>query len=475
MALAAALGGCSFAPAYHVPATEMPVAFKEAGPWQPAAPAAPPDGDWWRAFRDPQLDALETRIATANPTLAGALARYEQAQATVGQVSADLLPHAGISGDFTRDRQSDHRPLRSPNQPTFYNADTIQGSIGYELDLWGRVRNAVAAGRAEGQAAGDDLAAIRLSLEAELATTYLSLRGYDRQSVLLSQTADAYARANHLIERRFEVGVADRIETSRSGAQLAEARAQLADVAAARALTEHAIASLVGTPASDFTIPVAQTRVAMPDVPAGLPSTLLQRRPDVAAAERQVFAANAGIGVAKAAFFPAITLGASGGFQNTGLPGLISVPNTLWSVGPSTVLSLFDGGRRRAALAIARARWTDATANYRGTVLTAFQQVEDDLAQLHHLGDEAAAEDEAVRQAATAERLSLRRYDKGADTYLEVFTAQTTALHTRRTALDLETRRLQASVRLIRALGGGWQGDARVADAVPGGSHRSAS
>ena len=407
-------------------------------------------------YDDTALDGLEQRVATDNPTYAGALARYDQARAYLGQAQSGLLPHLGIDSSLTRNRQSDHRPLRSANQPTFYSADTVQAELGYELDLWGRVRNTVAAGKAEVQASGDDLAYIRLSLEAELASDYMALRGYDRQAALLTETVNAFARADHVIERRFQVGIANGIETSRSGAQLAEARAQLADVAAARALTEHAIASLVGTPASSFSLMSVTAPIPIPAVPPGVASTLLERRPDVAAAERRVFAANAGIGVAKAAFFPAITLGGAAGFQNTGLPGLVSAPNVLWSIGPSAILNIFDGGRRRAELAAARANWSSATAQYRERVLTAFQQVEDNLAELHHLGDEAAAESEAVQQAATTERLSLHRYDKGAVTYLEVFTAQTTALRTRRTALDLDTRRLQASVRLIRALGGGW-------------------
>lgn len=463
--LLVATAGCSFAPAYHPPVAPPVTAFKEAGPWQPAAPAdTAPRGDWWAVFGDPTLDALERRIATDNPSYAGALARYDAARGYLGQSRAALLPQVGVDADITRNRQSDNRPLRGANQPDIYNADTVEASLGYELDLWGRVRNSVAAGKAEVQASGDDLAAIRLSLQAELATDFMALRGYDRQAVLLTQTVDAFAKADHLIQRRFQGGIVSGIETSRSGAQLAEARAQLADVAAARALTEHAIASLVGTPASSFAIAPVATDFAVPAVPLGLPATLIERRPDVAAAERRVAAANAGIGVAKAAFFPAIRLGASGGFQNTGLPGLFSAPNQIWSIGPSALLALFDGGRRRAQLAVARARWASAGADYRATVLTAFQQVEDNLALLHHLGDEATAQDEAVRQAAMTEKLSLNRYSKGAVTYLEVFTAQTTALQARRTALDLDTRRLQASVRLIRALGGGWRSENALAN-----------
>ncbi|WP_242149156.1 efflux transporter outer membrane subunit [Sphingomonas sp. BAUL-RG-20F-R05-02] len=460
LVLAAGTAGCSFAPPYHPPVTTPVVAYKEAGPWQPAATTAALPGDWWTVFDDATLDHLEAKIASDNPTLAGALARYDGARAALGQTRAGLLPTLGVDTSLTRNRQSDNRPLRGANQPDVYSADTVEASFGYEIDLWGRVRNSVAAGNASVQASGDDLAAIRLSLQADLASDYMALRGYDRQAELLTQTVAAFARADHLIARRFQAGIASGIETSRSGAQLAEARAQLADVAAARAVTEHAIASLTGTPASNFSIAPNAPDVAVPAVPIGLPSTLIERRPDIAAAERRVAAANAGIGVAKAAFFPAIRLGASGGFQNTGLPGLISAPNEIWSIGPSAVLNLFDGGRRRAELAAARARWASASADYRATVLTAFQQVEDNLAQLRHLGDEAAAENEAVRQAAITERLTLHRYTKGAVTYLEVFTAQTTALRARRAALDLETRRLQASVRLIRAVGGGWRENA---------------
>lgn len=457
LGLLASVAGCSFAPPYRPPVMPAPPAFKEAGPWQPFAPeAAAARTDWWTVFGDNRLDALEQQVATANPTLAGALARYDGARAYLGQARAGLLPQVGGDASLTSNRQSDNRPLRGSNQPDFYGADTIEASFGYELDLWGRVRNGVAAGKAELQASGDDLAAIRLSLQAELASDYMALRGYDRQAELLSQTVAAFAKADHLIARRFQAGIVSGIETSRSSAQLAEARAQLADVASARALTEHAIASLTGTPASSFSIAPAATSFAIPAVPLGLASTLVERRPDIAAAERRVAAANAEIGVTKAAFFPAIRLGGSAGFQNGGVPGLLSAANSIWSIGPSTVLTLFDGGRRRAEVAIARARWASAGADYRATVLTAFQQVEDNLAQLHHLGDEAAAEDEAVRQAATTERLSLHRYSKGAVSYLELFTAQTTALRTRRAALDLETRRLQASIRLIRALGGGW-------------------
>lgn len=456
--LAAALAGCSMAPPYHPPVTQAPPSFKESGPWITATPGdLAPKGAWWTLFGDETLNGLEARIEASNPTLAEALGRYDEARANLAAAHSRLFPTIGLGGSVTDNRQSDNRPLRGANQPDLYPADTVGGALSYEFDLWGRIRNSVAAGRAEAQASADDLAAIRLSLEAELALDYVILRGYDAQVALLTATVDAYQKADDLTERRFKGGIASGLDISRSGAQLAEARAQLADVLAARALIEHAIASLVGTPASSFSIGSAQVDFSLPLVPVGLPSTLLQRRPDIAAAERRMAAANAEIGVARAAFFPSIGLSGAGGFQNTGLTDLLSASNIFWSIGPNAVLTLFDGGRHRAQLAAARARWDQATADYRRQVLSAFQQVEDSLSQLHHLGDEAAAEAQAVQLAGETERISLNRYTKGAVDYLDVVTAQTTALRTRRTALDLRTRQLEASIRLIRAIGGGWQ------------------
>lgn len=453
------LAGCSFAPAYSPPAVESPAAFKEAGPWIPATPSdLVVDDAWWTLYGDATLNALEQRIGDT-PGLAAALARRDEASAYLAQARAGLFPQIGLGASLTQNRQSDNRPLRGSNQPDLYAADTLGGDVDYELDLWGRVRNGIAAGYSSAQASADDVAVVRLSLESQLASSYVALRGYDQQIELLSATADAYAQADAMTRRRFDGGIASAVDTSRSGAQLAEAQAQLADVRAARALTEHAIASLVGTPASDFSIEPAVVSFAMPAVPSLLPSTLLQRRPDVAASERRMFAANREIGVAKAAYFPSISLSGDGGFQNTGLADLPTAPNIFWSIGPKTILNLFDGGRRRARTAQAKARWTQATAAYRSQVLQAFQEVEDSLAQLHHLGEEAAAEQRAVDQASMTEALSLNRYEKGAVAYLDVVTAQATALRTRRASIDIATRRLQSSIRLIKSLGGGWRAE----------------
>lgn len=452
--LAILLSGCSMAPAYRPPVVPPPAAFKEAGPWQPAAPALPSDGTWWTRFGDPTLDALEAKVASANPTLQGAVARYDKAQAYLGEIRSDLLPNVGARANLTANRQSDDRPLRGASQPDEYGSHTIGGSIDWTLDLWGGLRNRIAAGRAEVAASGDDLAAIRLALAAQLATQYVRLRGLDAEARLLAATVDAYTQADDLTRRRFAGGIASGIDVARSGALLADARAEQADIAAARALVEHAIASLVGEPASGFTLAPDAAQPALPQIPAGIPSTLLQRRPDVAAAERRMFAANAAIGVARAAFFPSLSLGASGGVQGEALAGLVAAPNIFWSLGPSAVLSIFDGGRRRAKLAAARADWAATSAAYREKVLIAFQEVEDGLAQQHHFADEAGAAREAVRFAGAAEQLALNRYEKGIVTYLDVSTAQATALDSRRKLLRLKTRQLEAAIQLVRATGG---------------------
>lgn len=456
----ALLGGCSMAPTYRPPAIAAPAAYKElsaADPvWRPAA-AAIPRPDWWTGFGDATLDGLEARVATSNPTLAGALARYDVARAYLAGAKAGLMPHVGLDANLARNRQSDERPLRGGNQPDFYTAAAIGGDIGFEADLWGRVRNSVASGQAEAQGAADEVAAVKLSLEGQLASDYVALRGLDRQLALLSETIDAFGKADALTRRRFQGGIASGMDVGRADALLGEAQAQAAEVAASRSRTEHAIAGLVGEPASSFTLAPAATGLAIPTIPIGVPSVLLASRPDVAAAERRMAAANARIGVARAAFFPQITLGGSGGFQSTALAGLIAAPNLFWAVGPGALLNLFDGGRRRADLAAARADWTMAASDYRNRALAAFQDVEDALAALRHLGDAQAAQDRAVAAAKGTQEIALDRYVKGAATYLDVATAQEAALRDRQTALDLETRRQAASVALFRAIGGGWR------------------
>ena len=326
------LAGCSGAPAYH-PASGYPAGvtapetFRETGPWAEASDTQAPSADWWRAFGDPQLDALEDRLAGQSPTLAAALARSEEARAALRVAQADALPTIGSVAALGYDRQSDDRPLRGASQPVDYGSNIAGLGASYEVDLWGRVRDSIAAGRANAQASAEDAAAIRLSLEAALASSYIALRGLDAETDLLKGTIAVYAEADKVVRERFAGGIATGIDTGRSGAQLADAEAQLADVLAARARLEHAIASLVGTPAPAFGLPRARDTLHVAVLPAGLPATLLQRRPDVAAAERRMFAANRAIGIARAAFFPTIDLTAARGSNATTLAGLAAAPN----------------------------------------------------------------------------------------------------------------------------------------------------
>lgn len=454
------LAGCSHAPAYHPASIAVPVAFRESGPWAAANPQSA-TGEWWRLFGDPHLDALESHLAHDNPTLAGALARSEQAQAALRIAQADALPAAAASSAIGYDRQSDNRPLRSANQPAQYGNTALGIGVGYEVDMWGRVRDSIAAGRANALASADDVAVIRLSLESDLARSYVVLRGLDAETALLDANIAAYTQADQVVRARFAGGVATGIDSGRSGALLADAEAQRSEVRAARARLEHAIATLIGIPASSFALPPAVDTLQIAVMPTGLPSTLLQRRPDVAAAERRMYAANRAIGVARAAFFPTIDLTASGGTNATTLAGLASASNTFWAIGPTLALSLFDGGRRKAGVQVARARWNEASALYRATALTAFQEVEDSLSALHHFADEEQAETRAANAAQQAADLSIIRYEKGASNYLDVVTSQTAALFAQRRAIEVHTLRLNAAVSLAHNLGGGWETSAR--------------
>jgi NodT family efflux transporter outer membrane factor (OMF) lipoprotein len=460
--LAALLAGCAGAPAYHPPTVATPAAFQEQGPWAEAAPddAAAVPRDWWQALGDPQLDALETRLGKDSPTLAAALARYRQAHDALRVAQASALPTVGVAAGAGYDRQSDDRPLRGTSESEYGNNIAGLGAS-YEVDLWGRVKDSIAAGRANAQASAEDVAAIRLSLQASLATAYIALRGLDAESDLLKGTISVYTEADTVVQARFSGGVATGIDTGRSAALLADAQAQLADVLAARATLEHAIASLVGVPASSFAIAPGGDTLHVAIVPTGLPSALLQRRPDVAAAERRVYAANREIGVARAAFFPTVDLAAQGGTNATTLGGLAAAPNAFWALGPTLAMTLFDGGRRAAQVRAARARWSEATATYRATALTAFQEVEDSLSSLHHFGDEETAQARAATQSKQAADISMIRYEKGASNYLDVVTAQTTALFEQRRAIEVHTLRLNAAVSLARSVGGGWVPDAK--------------
>jgi len=457
--LAAAIlmvAGCAGAPAYHPAKITAVDAFRENGVWAQPAATQTLTADWWRALGDPQLDALEDRLAGNSPTLAAALARSNEAREALRVARADALPTVGSAATLGFDRESDDRPLRGTDQPANFGNNIAGLGASYEVDLWGRVKDSIAAGRANAVASAEDAAAIRLGLQAQLATTYIVLRGLDAETDLLKSNIAVYAEADDVVRNRFSGGVATGIDTGRSGAQLADAQAQLADVLAARARLEHAVASLIGVPASSFALAPAKDVLRVAVVPVGLPSTLLQRRPDVAAAERRMYAANRAIGVARAAFFPTVDLAAGGGTNATTLAGLAAAGNAYWALGPTLALTLFDGGRRKAQVRAARARWDEASAAYRVTALTAFQEVEDSLSALHHFGEEEQAQTRAAGQAQQAADSSMMRYEKGVSNYLDVVTAQTTALFEQRRAIEVHTLRLNTAVSLARALGGGW-------------------
>ncbi|MCJ2183452.1 efflux transporter outer membrane subunit [Novosphingobium sp. 1949] len=442
------------APDYHTPKTAAPVQFKEVAGWTQATPRdGEARGAWWKAYQDPVLDDLEQRAEKASPTLAAALARYDAARASARESKADLYPTVGVGASTARDRVSKNRPLSSGKAAT-YDDTIVGGTIDYELDLWGRIRNEAKASVAEAEASKADLASARLSLQASVADAYFRLRGLDAQARLLTQSVDAFSRAYDLTSKRHKGGISSGIDVNRAATVLNNARALVAQVANQRAATEHELAALTGAIASDFSVSVATPDLTLPALPVGTPSELLQRRPDIAAAERRVFAANAQIGVAKAAYFPSLTLGASGGWRTTN-GSLLTTPNTFWGLGPvSALLTLFDGGKRAAQVRLSRAQYEEVTANYRQSVLTAFQQVEDAIASIHNLSAQASAQKDGAQAAQRTSDIAMSRYRDGASDYLEVVTAQTDALSAERAYISVETQRMQASVALVKALGG---------------------
>jgi multidrug efflux system outer membrane protein len=451
----ALLGGCSLAPTQRPVTVAAPAHFDAIPPsWTEAAPAdAAPRGPWWQAFGDPVLDDLELRAETASPTLAAALARRDEARAVLGQTAAQLVPEIDGVASAERERESRARPLSTGTAATF-NDYRVGPQLSYEVDLWGHVRNAVSAARFEAHATEADLASVRLSLQASVADAYARLRGLDAEAGLLARSVDAYTRAYDLTRRRHLGGAASGLDENRAMTVLGNARALAVDVANQRTTTEHELAALLGVPASGFHIaPVAHVEAA-PAVPVGTPSTLLQRRPDIAAAERRMAEANARIGVARAALYPTVTLGLAAGFETTG-PALLSAPNTFWALGPLGLnLPIFDGGRRKAVVRQTRAQFDEVAANYRTTVIGAFRDVEDALAAARDLAHEADEQSVAVKAAETTSQLSFIRYREGAADYLEVVTSQTDELNAERTLLAVQTRRAQASVAIVKALGG---------------------
>lgn len=467
--------GCAQIEPARLPDVPTTPAFRGAdGPWVAAGTldaAADLAGDstWWHRFDHPELNRLQQQLLDASPDLATALARYQQSRAAADALGAARFPAITAGADASRNRQSERRPLRvlGPNSPDEYDSATLGLGIGYELDLWGRVRQRVDAGEAQAQAAQADFAAARLALQAQLAEQWVALRGVDADLALLRQTEAGFVRAIELIRARHQAGITSGLDLARADAQLDGTRSQLRQAQARRALLQNAIAALVGESASSFSLASRDTLGKLPMIPVGLPSALLQRRPDIAAAQSRVVAAQAGLGVARTAFFPSLTLGGQIGLQSGDLSRLVAAPNLFWALGPSLAATLFDGGRRRAEVARAEASLQEAGAQYRGTVLTAFQQVEDQLALLARLGEAADDEARAVAASTRALEMATSRWRDGAASYLEVVTAQTAVLQAQRSALDLQTRQRRASVQLVRALGGGWTPAAEQVASIP--------
>lgn len=459
MVAAVVIAGCSLAPKLELPEVPVAEAYKEPAPWTQATPAdGLPRDSWWQPYGDAELNQLQAKLIQNSPDLGAALARYQQAKAFADQLRSGLFPSLSLRADGARARQSETNPPTGSASPRYYNAYGAGVEATYEVDLWGRVRNDVSAGNLQASAAAADLESARLSLQAQLADYYIAIYGLDREASLLADTVAAYDRALSLTRERHDAGIVSGLDVARAQTQLDTARSQASQNLAQRATLEHAIAVLVGESPSQFTLAPRSVALQVPEVPRDMPANLLQRRPDIAAAQRRTAAANASVGVARAAFFPSITLSGLYGFQSNRSSDWLTAPNAAWSVGPTILLELFDAGRRRAQVEQARAVLDEAGAVYRGVVLGAFQEVEDSLALLHHYGNAAESERSAVTSAQRSLEFAMNRYREGAVSYLEVVQSQTTALDTQRQALDLETRQLRASVALIRALGGGWRG-----------------
>jgi NodT family efflux transporter outer membrane factor (OMF) lipoprotein len=463
LALVAGLAACSLAPEYKVPAVDQaPATYKENGDWKLAQPAdEQPRGEWWNIFQDAQLNALEAQVGEANQNIKAAFARLQQARAATRVSRAGYFPTINAGPTLTRSRASSNGPHFVPGKPNVGNDLVLSADFSYEVDAWGRVGNAVTSSRAAEQAGIADLAAVDLATHAELASDYFSLRGADRQSELLDHAVADYAKALQLTQNRYNGGAASMSDVAQAQAQLETAKTQAADVRLQRAQLEHAIAVLTGKPASGFHIDATPLTADMqpPAINPGLPSALLERRPDVAAAERHMAAANAQIGIARAAYFPVFSLSAMAGFESTSAPSWIEAPSHLWSLGASALLTVFDGGRRSALTDQARSAYDETVANYRGSVLNAYREVEDSLAALHLLEQENTSESAAVAATQKALQQANFRYKGGITTYLEVVVAENAALQAQLSAANIQTRRMNASVLLVKAIGGGWSVD----------------
>lgn len=461
------LSGCMVGPQYKRPAAATAPAFKEAPQtaasdgWKPGQPSDQTlKGDWWRLYQDPQLNALEVQVDAANQTLKAAEANFRAARTAIGYARSSEAPTIGTNPSIGTVRESANSPYFLTNLANNGGGDfTLPFDMNYEIDLWGRIRRGVTAAREQAQASAEDMETVRLSLHAELATDYFGLRSADGQAKLLDDTIQAYQSALELTQQRFNGGLALQSDVTQAEAQLEQTRVQRSDVNVQRTQFEHAIAVLIGKPPAQLTIapsPINQQPPQMPAIPGVLPSELLERRPDIAADERRMAAANEQIGIAQAAYYPSLSLNALVGMQGTSALNWFAWPSRFWAVGPTLSETIFDGGRRRATTQRTRADYDATVANYRQTTLTAFQQVEDNLAALRILETESEQQRRATTAALESQQLFEDRYAGGLDLYLEVVTSQTTALADQRNEIDIELRQLDASVLLIKALGGGW-------------------
>lgn len=454
--LSTALAGCSFAPDYKTPeVSKIPAQYKEVDGWKLAEPCdAAPKGEWWKSFNDPVLDKLEDEVTTANQNIKAAIARFGQARAEAGVARADFFPTIQGTAGYSRERKSLSTANVTPNNK--YNDYQIGGDLSYELDIWGRVRNAYSAASSRAEASEADAATIGLSMHAELASDYFLLRGDDEKQVALDETVGAYQKALDLTQRRHEGGVVAGQDVDQAETQLQNAKTASAENHLQRQQLEHAIAVLTGKMPAEFELVKDQQKATPPIINPGLPATLLERRPDIATAERLASAANSDIGVARAAYFPTISLTGLLGFESANASDLFKAPSRLWTLGPSAVLTIFDGGRIDSLTEEAKAEYDEAAANYRQTVLNGYQEVEDNLVAIHQLAKETETQAAATAAAERALQQAKNRYVGGITTYVDVVVAQDQELQARLSSIDIQTRQLVAHVQLVKALGGGW-------------------
>jgi NodT family efflux transporter outer membrane factor (OMF) lipoprotein len=465
------LAGCKpVGPNYNRPGFNAPPAYKETGAptlvpppnpvggsWKPADPSdGMLRGKWWEVYNDPQLNKLEERIATYNQALKEATQNYDAARDQVAVVRSELFPTLSASPSVTHYKDSANKPLVTPATKSNYNDLILGGQGSWEPDFWGRVRRNIEAARASAQSNAADIANVELSLEAEMAADYFQLRGLDSQIKLLKDTVRDLEKQLDLTHRRVKGGVATEVDEAQAQTQLETVRAQLVDVSVGRAQFEHAVGTIADYKLPDFSIPFSPLDGPLPNVPIGVPSQLLERRPDIASAERQTAAANARIGIAVSAYYPTIDLSGTGGFESTHGGNWIQGPSAFWSLGAQATELLFDAGQRHALTDQARHQYEAQVAAYKSAIFLAFEDVEDNLSQLRILNEETAVEEKAVASAQHSFDISNQRYKGGVTTYLEVLTAEATLLSNQRTLTDLQSRQFAASVQLIRSLGGGW-------------------